>query len=74
LDVPTIDLVLEGGVEWKIYGGNLMVLVNKKVACLGFVDGGKDPMTSVVIGGHLLLLVDINRRIIFWSLIWFLLN
>ncbi|WJX27007.1 hypothetical protein P8452_15870 [Trifolium repens] len=52
LDVPTIDLVLEGGVEWKIYGGNLMVLVNKKVACLGFVDGGKEPMTSVVIGGH----------------------
>ncbi|CAJ2658579.1 unnamed protein product [Trifolium pratense] len=52
LDVPTIDLVLEGGVEWKIYGGNSMVLVNKKVACLGFVDGGKEPMTSVVIGGH----------------------
>jgi hypothetical protein len=52
LDVPTIDLVLEGGVEWKIYGGNLMVLVNKKVACLGFVDGGKEAMTSVVIGGH----------------------
>ncbi|GAU30893.1 hypothetical protein TSUD_381060 [Trifolium subterraneum] len=52
LDVPTIDLVLEGGVEWKIYGGNSMVLVNKKVACLGFVDGGKEPMTTIVIGGH----------------------
>ncbi|CAL5183871.1 unnamed protein product [Lathyrus oleraceus] len=54
LDVPTIDLVLEGGVEWTIYGGNSMVLVNKNVACLGFVDGGKEPRTAVVIGGHIL--------------------
>ncbi|XP_057446648.1 probable aspartic proteinase GIP2 [Lotus japonicus] len=52
LDVPTIDLVLqEENVEWKIYGGNSMVLVKKNVACLGFVDGGKEAMTSVVIGG-----------------------
>ncbi|XP_045805406.1 probable aspartic proteinase GIP2 [Trifolium pratense] len=54
LDVPTIDLVLQGGVEWKIYGGNSMVLVNKKVACFGFVDGGKETRTSIVIGGHIL--------------------
>ncbi|RDX72462.1 hypothetical protein CR513_48053, partial [Mucuna pruriens] len=52
LDVPIIELDLEGGVQWTIYGGNSMVLVNKKVACLGFVDGGKEPKTSVVIGGH----------------------
>ncbi|KAJ1428775.1 Xylanase inhibitor, C-terminal [Sesbania bispinosa] len=52
LDVPTIELVLEGGVQWTIYGGNSMVLVKKTVACLGFVDGGKKPRTSVVIGGH----------------------
>jgi hypothetical protein len=52
LDVPTIDLVLQGGVEWKIYGGNSVVLVSKNVACLGFVDGGKKPTTAVVIGGH----------------------
>ncbi|GAU30895.1 hypothetical protein TSUD_381080 [Trifolium subterraneum] len=52
LDVPTIDLVLEGGVEWTIFGGNSMVLVNKNVACFGFVDGGKEPRTAVVIGGH----------------------
>lgn len=52
LDLPTIELELEGGVKWTIYGGNSMVLVNKKVACLGFVDGGKEPRTSVVIGGH----------------------
>ncbi|KAI5447286.1 probable aspartic proteinase GIP2 [Lathyrus oleraceus] len=54
LDVPTIGLVLEGGVEWTIYGGNSMVLVNKNVACLGFVDGGKEPRTAIVIGGNLL--------------------
>jgi len=52
LDVPTIGLVLEGGVEWTIFGGNSMVLVSKNVACLGFVDGGKEPRTAVVIGGH----------------------
>ena len=51
-DVPTVDLVLDGGVQWTIYGGNSMVLVKRTVACLGFVDGGKDPMTAVVIGGH----------------------
>ncbi|CAJ2658439.1 unnamed protein product [Trifolium pratense] len=54
LDVPIIDLVLEGGVEWTIFGGNSIVLVNKNVACLGFVDGGKEPRTAVVIGGNLL--------------------
>jgi hypothetical protein len=52
LDVPTIGLVLQGGVEWTIFGGNSMVLVTKNVACLGFVDGGKEPRTAVVIGGH----------------------
>jgi hypothetical protein len=26
--------------------------VNKNVACLGFVDGGKEPRTTFVIGGH----------------------
>ncbi|KAK7245813.1 hypothetical protein RIF29_40664 [Crotalaria pallida] len=54
LAVPTIDLVLQEGVVWTVYGDNSMVLVNENVACLGFVDGGKKPRTSVVIGGHLL--------------------
>jgi hypothetical protein len=44
--------VLERGVEWTIFGGNSMVLVNKNVACLGLVDGDKEPRTAVVIGGH----------------------
>lgn len=52
VDVPTIDLVLQGGVQWTIFGANSMVSVKKNVSCLGFVDGGRKPRTSVVIGGH----------------------
>ncbi|CAJ1941264.1 unnamed protein product [Sphenostylis stenocarpa] len=55
-NVPTIDLVLKGGVQWRIYGANSMVNVSKKVQCLGFVDGGLEPespvATSIVIGGY----------------------
>ncbi|KAM6544835.1 hypothetical protein CsatB_025571 [Cannabis sativa] len=52
--VPTIDLELEGknkSVNWRIHGANSMVGVNKNVICLGFVDGGFEPRTSIVIGG-----------------------
>ncbi|CAI8610486.1 unnamed protein product [Vicia faba] len=55
-NVPTIDLVLKGGVEWRINGANSMVKVNENVLCLGFVEvglenlGGLEP--SFVIGGH----------------------
>ncbi|CAL0330699.1 unnamed protein product [Lupinus luteus] len=56
-DVPTIDLLLKGGVKWTIYGANSMVKVDKKnVLCLAFVDGGLEPTTplatSIIIGGH----------------------
>ncbi|XP_008810759.3 probable aspartic proteinase GIP2 [Phoenix dactylifera] len=51
--VPSIDLVLESeSVFWRIFGSNSMVQVNDDVLCLGFVDGGANPRTSVVIGGH----------------------
>ncbi|KAI4324186.1 hypothetical protein L6164_023743 [Bauhinia variegata] len=51
--VPAIDLELQNeGVKWRIYGANSMVETGKNVVCLGFVDGGKSPRTSVVIGGH----------------------
>ncbi|KAL3626222.1 hypothetical protein CASFOL_029771 [Castilleja foliolosa] len=51
--VPTIELGLENNVTWMIFGANSMVMVNKsEVACLAFVDGGKKPRTSIVIGGH----------------------
>ncbi|XP_010492955.1 PREDICTED: basic 7S globulin-like [Camelina sativa] len=48
---PVIDLVLSGGAKWRIYGSNSLVNVNKKVVCLGFVDGGVNPKNPIVIGG-----------------------
>ena len=53
LAVPTIDFVLQSEkVAWRIFGANSMVKVSDDVACLGFVDGGVGPVTSIVIGGH----------------------
>ncbi|KAJ0113077.1 hypothetical protein Patl1_03413 [Pistacia atlantica] len=51
-NVPTINLVLERNVTWSIFGANSMVEVNQDVYCLGFVNGGNNPRTSIVIGGH----------------------
>lgn len=51
--VPQIDFVLQNSkVFWRIFGANSMVQVSSNVLCLGFVDGGLDPRTSIVIGGH----------------------
>uniref|UniRef100_A0A2N9HNR3 Peptidase A1 domain-containing protein n=1 Tax=Fagus sylvatica TaxID=28930 RepID=A0A2N9HNR3_FAGSY len=51
--VPQIDLVLQSNsVYWRIFGANSMVQVSSDVLCLGFVDGGSNPTTSIVIGGH----------------------
>ena len=51
--VPTIDLVLQSkSVYWRIYGANSMVKVKENVLCLGVVDGGLKPRTSIVTGGH----------------------
>ncbi|KAE8676732.1 putative ATP binding protein [Hibiscus syriacus] len=51
--VPSIDLVLENdSVFWRIFGANSMVEVNSDVLCLGFVNGGANPQTSIVIGGY----------------------
>ncbi|KAK3189960.1 hypothetical protein Dsin_029521 [Dipteronia sinensis] len=51
--VPIIDLVVKGNnAPWRIYGANSMVKVNKNVLCLGFVDGGSTPITSIILGGH----------------------
>ncbi|KAJ1428768.1 Xylanase inhibitor, C-terminal [Sesbania bispinosa] len=55
--VPTIDLVLPGGVQWTIHGSNSMVMAKKNVACLAFVDGGTKSTNSlikasIVIGGY----------------------
>ncbi|XP_062177172.1 probable aspartic proteinase GIP2 [Alnus glutinosa] len=51
--VPQIDLVLQRqSVYWAIFGANSMVQVSNDVLCLGFVDGGSNPRTSIVIGGY----------------------
>ncbi|KAF7852296.1 hypothetical protein BT93_L4590 [Corymbia citriodora subsp. variegata] len=51
--VPIIDLVMHSSsVYWRIFGANSMVQVKEDVICLGFVDGGSDPRTSIVIGGY----------------------
>ncbi|KAL4376981.1 hypothetical protein GQ457_02G003180 [Hibiscus cannabinus] len=50
--VPSIDLVLQKqDVFWRIFGANSMVEVSRDVLCLGFVNGGSNPTTSIVIGG-----------------------
>ena len=51
--VPTIELVLQNeNVTWSIFGANSVVEVSDGVICLAFVNGGKNPRTSIVIGGY----------------------
>ncbi|KAB1214246.1 Basic 7S globulin 2 [Morella rubra] len=51
--VPVIDLVLQSEmVKWRISGRNSMVRVSEEVMCLGFLDGGLNPRTSIVLGGY----------------------
>ncbi|KAD6120148.1 hypothetical protein R6Q59_026167 [Mikania micrantha] len=51
--VPSIELVLQNeSVVWVITGSNSMVQVNDNVICLGIVNGGSNPRTSVVVGGY----------------------
>ncbi|KAK1380122.1 Basic 7s globulin 2 [Heracleum sosnowskyi] len=74
--VPIIDLVLQSkDVYWRIYGGHSMVRVNKDVTCLGFVDGGLNSRTSIVIGGHQveenLLEIDFAASKLGFSPLWY---
>ncbi|GAB4843451.1 hypothetical protein Ancab_013413 [Ancistrocladus abbreviatus] len=52
LEVPQIDLELNNGRNWTIYGSNSMKEVSNDVACLAFVDGGKLAEQAVVIGSY----------------------
>jgi hypothetical protein len=53
--VPTIELVLGSeAASWVVFGANSMVATKGGALCLGVVDGGKAPRTSVVIGGHMM--------------------
>lgn len=50
---PTVDLVLQSElVKWRIHGRNSMVRVSDEVVCLGFLNGGLNPMVPMVIGGY----------------------
>ncbi|XP_026438125.1 basic 7S globulin-like [Papaver somniferum] len=50
--VPNVELELQSEmVKWRIFGSNLMVPVTDQVMCLGLLDGGLEPKTSIVIGG-----------------------
>ncbi|KAK1412547.1 hypothetical protein QVD17_33895 [Tagetes erecta] len=51
--VPSIELVLQNeNTVWMITGSNSMVQVNDNVLCLGIINGGSNPRTSVVIGAY----------------------
>ncbi|XP_073287099.1 probable aspartic proteinase GIP2 [Primulina huaijiensis] len=50
---PTVDLVMQSElVKWRILGRNLMVRVSDEVMCLGFLNGGLNPMVPIVVGGY----------------------
>ncbi|KAI3979845.1 hypothetical protein MKX01_042499 [Papaver californicum] len=60
--IPTVDFVMhQDKVYWRFFGENLMVRIPSDDTnddgddgkwCLGFVDGGTNTTTSIVIGGH----------------------
>uniref|UniRef100_A0A0D9WGB8 Peptidase A1 domain-containing protein n=1 Tax=Leersia perrieri TaxID=77586 RepID=A0A0D9WGB8_9ORYZ len=53
--VPTIELMLQNtAAPWVVVGANSMVATKGSVLCLGVVDAGTEPQTSVVIGGHMM--------------------
>ncbi|KAL5222368.1 hypothetical protein ABZP36_027081 [Zizania latifolia] len=75
--VPQIDLVLEGGKNWTVFGGNSMAQVNDNTACLAFLKmtGEKGNPPAVVIGGfqmenNLLVFDDEKARLGFSGLLW----
>ncbi|XP_048608151.1 probable aspartic proteinase GIP1 [Brassica napus] len=49
---PVINFVLGGGAKWDIYGTNSLVMVNKTIMCLAFIDAGNDPRFPIEIGGY----------------------
>ncbi|XP_010548796.1 PREDICTED: basic 7S globulin 2-like [Tarenaya hassleriana] len=52
VNVPRIDLKLDNGKIWSVYGANSLKKVSDDVSCLAFVDGGASPSQAVVIGSY----------------------
>ncbi|KAI4311237.1 hypothetical protein MLD38_036146 [Melastoma candidum] len=48
----SISPVQTPSVYWRIFVANSIVQVKKGVMCLGFVDSGSKPRTSIIIGGR----------------------
>ncbi|CAN0888945.1 Probable aspartic proteinase GIP2 [Linum grandiflorum] len=52
---PTRDLVMlnrGSSTSWSLFGANSMVQVSDDVACLGFVNGGANARSAIVVGGY----------------------
>ncbi|KAF8048832.1 hypothetical protein N665_2382s0002 [Sinapis alba] len=55
MDVSVMEIGLPGNgreVKWRFQGANMVERVSETVICLAFVDGGKKPNESMVIGTH----------------------
>ncbi|PUZ53081.1 hypothetical protein GQ55_5G025000 [Panicum hallii var. hallii] len=75
--VPQVDLMLEGGANWTVFGGNSMVQVDDNTACFGFVRMAREEKgaPAVVIGGfqmenNLLVFDEEKRQLGFSSLLF----
>ncbi|KAJ3691751.1 hypothetical protein LUZ61_020915 [Rhynchospora tenuis] len=75
--VPLIDLMLDGGKNWTIFGYNTITRASEEALCLGFVDGGMNMEHAVVIGAfqmenNFLLFDEEKSRLGFSSTILFM--
>ncbi|KAF3340919.1 basic 7S globulin 2-like protein [Carex littledalei] len=49
--VPPIDIMLNDGKNWTIFGANSLKDVKANTACLAFVDGGENEIPAITLGG-----------------------
>jgi Xylanase inhibitor C-terminal len=49
--VPPIDIMLNEGKNWTIFGANSLKDVKTNTACLAFVDGGETETPAITLGG-----------------------
>ncbi|OEL21144.1 Basic 7S globulin 2 [Dichanthelium oligosanthes] len=75
--VPQVDLTLESGATWMVFGANSMVQVNDNTACFGFVKMAKEEegAPAMVIGGfqmenNLLVFDEEKQQLGFSSLLF----
>lgn len=83
--VPQVDVMLDGGKNWTVFGGNSMAQVDDRTACLAFVEmaegkatyggGGEAAAPAVVIGGfqmenNLVVFDEEEQRLGFSGLLW----